>query len=384
MPSSFQLSHLTAGFTAVLVGYTSSVILVIQAATSSGATPDHIASWLLILGVALGVTTIGYSWYYKVPVLTAWSTPGAAMLITVAPDYSLQECIGAFILSGFFVLLTGLIKPINQLIDRIPAQVATAMLAAILLPFCLKAFAPLEHSPILFFSMFIAYLISKSVVPRYTMLILLLVSIANALYFYSFSFHTINFTVTKPSWVTPTFSSSSAINIALPLYIITMLSQNLPGIAMLNSYGYKIQTKSLFLGTGLANMMSAPFGGFSINLAAISAAICMNKDVDLDANQRYQATIWAGIFYLLAGCWASAVVSLFLILPTDIVQMLAGFALLGTLLMCLKTSFSKDKATEPALLTFLISLSGVTLFGINAPILGLLVGIALFKYQQKT
>lgn len=384
MSNSSHISYMTAGFTAVLIGYSSSVILIIQAATSSGASSDHIISWLLILGIVLGLTSIGYSMYYKVPVLTAWSTPGAAMLISIAPNYSIHECMGAYIVSGFLVLLTGLIKPINRYLNRLPPQIATAMLAAILLPFCLNAFTPLEQSPLLFFSMFTTYLISKYSFPKYTMVILLTVSIIYAFYLQSFDSQAIDLTVGKLIWTSPTFSFTSLINIAIPLYVITMLSQNLPGIAMLNSHGYKIRTETFFLGSGAANMIFAPFGAFSINLAAISAAICMSKDVDNDEKQRYRATIWAGIFYILAGIWAGGVVSLFLALPKELVQMLAGFALLGTLLMCLQTSFTKEQKTESALLTFLISLSGVTFMGVNSPILGLLAGITLFKYQQRS
>lgn len=379
----FQLSHLTAGFTAVLVGYTSSVVLVIQAATAAGSTPGHVTSWLLILGLTMGLTTIGFSWYFKLPILTAWSTPGAAMLITAAPDYTLQENIGAFIVSGVLIFLTGLIKPINRWLSNIPSQIATAMLAAILLPFCLKAFTPLGDSPLIFFSMLFAFLAGKFLAPKYTMLILLIIGIGNALYFYDFNAQSVDFTLSLPRWETPTFSLNAMLNIAFPLYIITMLSQNLPGIAMISSYGYKIKTAPLFLGTGFANMLSAPFGGFSANLAAISAAICMNEEVDRDASKRYKATIWAGIFYLIAGCWASTVVSLFLLLPTTIMQILAGLALFGTLLMCLKNSFASGKEVEPALLTFLITLSGVTFLGVNSPILGLIAGIGLFKVQKK-
>jgi benzoate membrane transport protein len=354
-----------------------------QAAEASGASPAHIASWLLALGLALGATSIGFSWLTKMPILTAWSTPGAAMLISVAPNYTMQESIGAFIISGALIFITGLVKPINHLLNRIPSQIATAMLAAILLPFCLRAFTQFENSPFLFLTMFISYLVGRLLAPRYTMLILLIVGIGHALFSYDLDYQSIDLTITMPVMETPSFSLGGLLNLALPLYLVTMLSQNLPGIAMLKSHGLKLNTAPLFFGTGVVNMIAAPFGGFSTNLAAITAAICMNDTVDKDPNQRYKAAIWAGLFYLIAGCWAGAVVSLFLLLPTSIIALLAGFALLGTLLMCLQTTFSNIGDNEPALVTFLVALSGVTYLGISAPILGLVAGIVLFALKNR-
>ncbi|WP_234399474.1 benzoate/H(+) symporter BenE family transporter, partial [Vibrio cholerae] len=169
----------------------------------------------------------------------------------------------------------------------------------------------------------------------------------------------------------------------LPLYLITMLSQNLPGIAMLKSYQYDAPIKPILVGTGLATLMSAPFGGFSVNLAAISAAICMNEDVDQDKAQRYRAVLWAGGFYLLAGIFAALVVNLFLALPKPISAMLAGLALLGTLMMCLQSAFKIDEYREPALLTFVITLSGATLFGMSATLIGLVIGLAYLRLTTR-
>lgn len=379
MKGLFNLSHLSAGFTTVLVGYTSSVVIVVQAATASGANPTQIESWLLTLGVVMGLTSLIYSWVYKTPILTAWSTPGAVMLAASAGQYSLPVVIGAFMFSGVLIALTGMIAPLTRALSKIPVPLGTAMLGAILLPFCTKAFAPLTNTPVLFFLPFASYLLAKHFVPRYTMLILLITSIGCAIALGSFADTNLSLSIATPLWVEPEFDWLALLNLALPLYLITMLSQNLPGIAMMKSYQYEAPIKPILLGTGLTNVLAAPFGGFSVNLAAISAAICMAEEVDSDKTQRYRAVLWAGAFYLLAGIFAAAVVNLFLALPQPISAMLAGLALLGTLMMCLHTAFKMDEYREPALFTFIITLSGATLFGMSATLIGIVVGLVYLR-----
>jgi benzoate membrane transport protein len=379
-----KLSHISAGFTAVLVGYTSSVIIIIQAATAAGATAAQIESWLLALGLSMGLSSIVASWFYKMPVLTAWSTPGAAMLVTAVNLYDLPVVIGAFVISGGLITLTGLIGPLSRMLGRIPPQLGTAMLGAILLPFCLKAFAPLQTNPIIFLSMFGCYLIAKRLIPQYTMLVLLIVGVICAFISGAFIGQKVDLVLAQPVWMTPEFDWQAMINLSIPLYVITMLSQNLPGIAMMKSHHYDVPVKPILIGTGLTNMAFAPFGGFSVNLAAISAAICMNSDVDSDKTQRYRAAIWAGVFYLIAGMWATTVVALFLALPSEISRILAGLALLGTLMMCLKTAFHDDQFRESALFTFLITLSGVSFLGVSSLLWGLLVGLVHIKLSRTT
>lgn len=382
MKKLFSLSHFTAGFTAVLVGYTSSVVIIIQAATTAGASPAQIESWLLVLGVSMGLTSAVYSWFYKTPILTAWSTPGAAMLVSSANQYELTVVIGAFVITGILIFLTGLVTPLSRALERIPPQLGTAMLAAILLPFCLKGFETISSTPILFLCMFVGFLLAKKHVPKYVMLVLFIIGVICTVILGSPALKTIELSVATPVWVMPKFDISSMLNIAIPLYLVTMLSQNLPGIAMMKSYQYKPPVKSILVGTGLTNILFAPLGGFSINLAAISAAICMTKDVDSDRSQRYRAAIWAGFFYVVAGVFATTVVALFLSLPQEVIQILAGFALLGTLLMSLQTAFKDEKYRESALFTFLITLSGINFLGVGSTLWGLLVGILYLRLMN--
>lgn len=380
-----NLSHLSAGFSAVVVGYTCSVAIIIQAATSAGATPAQICSWLLALGLAMGLTSICFSWFYKIPILTAWSTPGAAMLVGVVGQFKLPVIIGAFVISGALLMITGVITPLNRMLEKISPQLATAMLGAILLPFCMKAFGPAMTNPPIFFSMFISFLLAKHFIPRHSMTMLLIVGIMCAAVSGVFNGLRFEVSIAAPVWVSPEFDLSAMVNLSLPLYVITMISQNLPGIAMLKSYQYEPSVKRILLGTGLANVVFAPFGGFSVNLAAISAGICMNEEVDSDKAQRYCAAIWAGVFYLVAGFWATIVVTVFLSFPREVSQILAGLALLGTLLMCLKTAFADDGYRESALLTFLLTLSGISFLGIGSTLWGLLAGGVHYQMaKQKT
>ncbi|MFT6927046.1 MAG: benzoate membrane transport protein [Psychromonas sp.] len=384
LKKTFNISHLFSGFSAVLVGYSSSVFIIIQAATSAGASAAQIGSWLLTLGIATGLATILFSWFYKAPILTAWSTPGAVILVTGATQYGLAVVIGAFVVSAILIILTGLITPLSRMLERIPAQLATAMLGAILLPFCLKAFIPLMDNPLIFFSMFVSFFTGKRYFPRYSMVLLLTTGIICAIMTGAFTDQEIILSVAQPSWVTPEFDLRAMINLSIPLYVITMLSQNLPGIVMIRSYQYETPVKPLLIGTGLANLLAAPFGGFSVNLAAISAAICMNEEADPDKTVRYRAAIWAGIFYLIAGVFATTLVDIFLFLPAGITDILAGLALLGTLQMCLQTAFEKENFRESALLTFLLTMSGATLLGIGSTLWGLLAGLIHIQLTKNT
>ena len=383
MKPRFHLSHIAAGFSTVLVGYTSSIIIVIQAATAAGATAQDIESWLLTLGLIMGFGCLVFSWHYKRPILMAWSTPGAAMLAAAAAAYPLPVVLGACMVTGGLIALTALIRPLHHALNRVPAALSAAMLAAILLPFCLKAFVPWQEMPVVFLSMLVVYVLCKRFWPRYTMLWLLCAGVLLACLQAAFDVGGVSLALSQPVWTTPKWDWLAVVNLSVPLYVLTMLSQNLPGIAMLKNYGYEAPVKPVLLGTGLINVLAAPFGGFSINLAAISAAMCLNEQVDANPNERYKAALWAGVFYLMAGVWASAVVALFLALPKEISQILAGLALLGTLGMCLQNTFKAGSEQEAALLTFLITLSGITFLGISATLWGLLVGGVYLKYLVK-
>ncbi|MGY4043072.1 benzoate/H(+) symporter BenE family transporter [Aeromonas hydrophila] len=379
----FALPHLVAGFIAVMVGYTSSVILIIQAATAAGANAAQLASWLWTLGIGMGISCIGLSLYYRIPVLTAWSTPGAALLITSLGNFTLAEAIGAFVISSLLITLCGISGWFDRLMRHIPAQLAAAMLAGVLLKFGLDLFKVAPVDPMLLGSLLLAFLLGRHLWPRYTMVLVLATGILICLLRGQLQLDTIHWQLAGPVMTWPEFSLGALFGIALPLFIVTMTSQNMPGITILRAHGYQPATSSLITWTGLTGLLLAPFGGYAFNLAAITAAICMGKEVDPDANQRWPAAVWAGGFYLLTGCFGATVAALFTAFPATLVTCVAGLALLGTIGSSLHTALQHDDAREAALLTFIITASGISLLGIGAACWGLLVGIILYQVNQR-
>ncbi|AXV20810.1 MULTISPECIES: benzoate/H(+) symporter BenE family transporter [Aeromonas] len=377
----FALPHLVAGFIAVMVGYTSSVILIIQAATAAGADTAQIASWLWTLGIGMGVSCIGLSLYYRIPILTAWSTPGAALLITTLGNFTLAEAIGAFVISSLLITLCGISGWFNRLMKHIPAPLAAAMLAGVLLRFGLDLFKVAPQDPLLLGTLLLAFLLGRHLWPRYTMVLVLGVGMLICSVRGDLQMGTLHWQLASPVWTWPAFSLDALFGIALPLFIVTMTSQNMPGIAILRTHGYQPATSSLISWTGLTGLLLAPFGGYAFNLAAITATICMGKEVDPDTKRRWPAAVWAGCFYLVTGCFGSTVAALFSAFPAALVTCVAGLALLGTIGSSLHSALQQDEAREAALLTFIITASGISLLGIAAACWGLLIGLAIYQFQ---
>ena len=379
----FALPHLVAGFIAVMVGYTSSVILIIQAATAAGADATQLASWLWTLGIGMGISCIGLSFYYRIPVLTAWSTPGAALLITSLGNFTLAEAIGAFVISSLLITLCGISGWFDRLMRHIPAPLAAAMLAGVLLRFGLDLFKVAPQDPLLLGILLLAFLLGRHLWPRYTMVLVLAMGITLCALRGDLQLDTLHWQLASPVWTWPSFSFDALFGIALPLFIVTMTSQNMPGITILRAHGYQPATSSLIGWTGLIGLLLAPFGGYAFNLAAITAAICMGKDVDPDAHRRWPAAVWAGGFYLLTGCFGASVATLFTAFPATLITCVAGLALLGTIGSSLHTALQQDEAREAALLTFIITASGISLLGVGAACWGLLVGVILHQVNQR-
>lgn len=367
-------SAMSAGLVAVIVGYTSSVAIVFQAAAAAGATPAQVSSWLLALGVGLAATCIGFSLYYRLPILTAWSTPGAAFLATSLLGTSMPEAMGAFIFSAALITLAGITGFFEKTMRYIPRALASAMLAGILLHFGINIFVAMQHQVSLVIVMLLSYLLVKRLLPRYVILIILLLGICIVGMQGQLHFRQLHLAMSVPVFTMPVFSLSALISIGIPLFIITMTSQNVPGIATIQASGYQPPISSIISWTGVTNMLLAPFGGFSINLAAITAAICLSKEADIDPGRRYRAVVFAGLFYLIAGLFGATVVALFFALPSDLILSLAGLALLTTIANSLKQAMEDDSQREPALITFLVAASGITLAGVGAACWGLVAG----------
>lgn len=370
----FSLSHLSAGFMAVLVGYTSSVVIIFQAAAAAGANAEQTASWLWALGLGMGITCIGLSLHYRIPVLTAWSTPGAALMVTSLAGVGLNEAIGAFLFSSALMVLLALSGGVDKLLRVLPKPLAAAMLAGVLLRFGMNLFTPLPTAPWLIIGMLLLFLLAKRLIPRLTMVVVLIGGTLLAWVLTPFDLSKVAFSLTTPVWITPAFSWHSLIGVGIPLFVVTMASQNLPGMAVLHAHGYTPNASPLIGWTGLTGLLLAPFGGYAYNLAAITAAICMGKEVDEDPAKRWPAAVCAGGFYLLSGLCAASVVSLFAALPGALVAAIAGLALLGTIGSSLHAALSDDASRDSAIVTFLITASGLSWLGIGSAFWGIVIG----------
>ena len=371
-----SISHISSGFIAVLVGYTSSAAIVFQAAHTVGASPAEISSWLWALGIGMGATCIGLSLYFKSPILTAWSTPGAALLITGLAGLPLSEAIGIFLFNSLLITIAGFSGWFERLMRHVPKSLAAAMLAGVLLRFGLDVFVVLPTQGVLVGLMLVCYLLGRRFFPLYavptTFLIGLLVASTQGL----LVFESIRVEFAQPVLMPPTFVLSSLIGVGLPLFVVSMASQNVPGLAVLRANGYNTPASPLVGWTGFTGLLLAPFGGFSFNLAAITAAICISKDSDPDPKRRYLATVWAGIFYLLTGIFGATVVNIFAAFPSALIIGIAGLALLGTIGNGLVVALQDEKERDAALITFLVTASGLALFGIGSGFWGILFGMA--------
>ena len=379
-----SLSAIAAGFVTVLVGFASSAVIVFQAAQSLGASPEEISSWMWALGLGMGLTCIGLSLRYRMPVVTAWSTPGAAMLIGSVAGLPLSDAIGAFLMSALLIAASGFSGLFERMISRIPASLASGMLAGVLLRFGIDAFAAMETQLGMVLTMFAVYLLARRLLPRYAVILTLLVGIAVAAGLGLLRVDGLSLQLAKPVFTTPTFSLAAIVGIALPLFIVTMASQNVPGVAVIRASGYAIPISPVVGWTGLVNLLLAPFGAFALNLAAITAAICMGREAHEDAARRYVAAIAAGVFYVVVGLFGATVAALFAAFPKELILAIAGIALLGTIGNSLAAALRDEAEREPALVTFLVTASGLSLAGIGSAFWGLLAGVVTLLVLRRT
>lgn len=371
---SIPLPTVLSGFVAVLVGYASSAAIIWQAALAAGATTGQIAGWMTALGLAMGVSTLALTLWYRAPVLTAWSTPGAALLVTGLQGVSIQDAIGVFIVANALIVLCGITGLFARLMKIIPHSLASAMLAGILLRFGLQAFNSLNSELILCGSMLLAWLVLKVIAPRNAVIAAMLVGIAIALVKGDIVTDGVNLSPVLPAFIAPHFSLAHSISIALPLFLVTMASQNAPGIATMKASGYSLPVSPLIVFTGLLALLFSPFGVYSICIAAITAAICQSPEAHPDVNRRWLAAAAAGVFYILAGVFGGSVTGLMAALPVSWIQMLAGLALLGTISGSLFQALHNEAERDAAIVTFLVTASGLTVFGVGSAFWGLVVG----------
>ncbi|PKI01372.1 benzoate/H(+) symporter BenE family transporter [Glaciecola sp. 33A] len=379
----WSVSATVSGFIAVLIGFASAMAIVLQAGQAAGASPQILESWIWALGIGMGVGCIGLSAYYKRPIIIVWSTPGAALLATSLMGATIEQATGIFIFVAILSIVVGVTGAFQKLTSYIPLPIASALLAGVLFQFGLQIFTSFALNPLLVGIMLGIYLLTKRVLPRYAIVCVFLVGIIITTFQGQLATENLAFQLTTPIWVTPEFDINLLIGIGIPLFIVTMTSQNLPGIAVLKTSGYEKQSISPILTVvGGINLVLAPFGGFTFNLAAITAAICTSDEAHPDKNKRYIAGIAAGIFNIIAGLLGAAVVALFASFPITFISALAGIALLGTIANSLNTAFVEPVYREAALVTFLVSASGISFFEIAASFWGVVFGLIVFAFRR--
>ncbi|MCC2624155.1 MAG: ydcO [Burkholderiales bacterium] len=378
MRNLFYLPNITAGLVSVIIGVTSSVAIIFQAAAAAGASPAEISSWLLALGLGMGIGCISLSLCYKIPIVIAWSTPGAALLVTSLAGVPMPEVIGSFIVSAILVILAGSTGLFEKVMNYIPRALASGMLAGILLQFGTNVFVAMKSQFLLGFLMFIVYLIGKRLFPRYVIILVLIFGIMIAKVGGLLHLQHLHIALSKPVWIWPKFSFSTIMSISLPLFIVSMTSQNIPGVAMIKSAGYTPKVSPIISITGVINLILAPFGGYTFNLAAITAAICLNEEADHNPAKRYKAAVYAGVFYLIVGLFGATIVSLFMALPSELVLVVAGLALFSTIGLSLKSAMENEAHRESALITMLITASGISFLGVGSAFWGLIAGVLSF------
>ncbi|MCJ8169399.1 benzoate/H(+) symporter BenE family transporter [Atopomonas sediminilitoris] len=377
------LAPLLAGFVTVLVGYTSSAAVVFEAARALGANSAQIASWLLALGVGMGVGALYLSIKYRAPINVAWSTPGAALLIAAAGDVSLAQATGAFLFSALLIWLCGVTGVFARLLEVIPQSLGAALLAGILLQFTLHAFELLPQAWTLLLPMLAVYLLMRRLQPRYAVVFSFAVGVLLSASQGTLRSELLSIQLATPVWVTPEFAWPVLLGVGLPLFLVTMASQNLPGVAALRGGGYPVPVSSLISTTGGLNLLLAPFGAFSLNLSAITAALCISPDAHPDPRKRYLASSFAGVLYLLLGVLGASVGALFMAFPRELVLGIAGIALLGSVGNGLHQALVDERQREPALLTFVVTASGVSLWGIGAAFWGIVLGALALLIQRR-
>ena len=369
-----SLPAIAAGFVTVLVGFASSAVIVFEAARHLGADQAEIASWMWALGIGMGVTCIGLSLRYRVPVVTAWSTPGAAMLIGNAAGVPLREAIGAFVVAAVLGAVAGFTGLFERAIRRIPLSLASGMLAGMLLRFGLDLFVAMQSQAAMALSMLATYLIGRRWFARYAVIATLLVGIAIAAGGGLMHWNAVRLELARPVLMVPGLSWAALFGLAIPLFVVTMASQNVPGVAVMRASGYTVPISPTIGWIGVVNTVLAPFGGYALNLAAITAAICMGREAHEDPARRYPAAVAAGVFYIVIGLFGATVAAVFAAFPRELVMAIAGIALLGTIGNSLAAALREEPEREAALITFLVTASGLTLGGIGASFWGLLAG----------
>lgn len=375
LKNDWSISATVAGFLAVLISYSGPLIIFFQAAQRAHVSIDMMVSWIWGISIGAAVSGIYLSIKYKTPVITAWSAPGTALLVTLFPNVSLNEAVAAYITSAIIIFLIGITGYFDKLLKWIPQDVAAGMMAGILFQFGISLFTASDSMPFIVFSMLIVFLIAKRLMPRYTMIWVLAAGVLLSLILGKMNPVDVSFSLAIPQWISPEWTWNSTLNLAVPLILVSLTGQFLPGMAIMKLSGYDTPAKPIITATSIASLAVACVGGITIVLASITAALCMGKDAHELKEKRYIAGIANGIFYILGGLFAGSIVMLFSLLPKELVAALAGLALLGAIATNISVAMKNDNQRDAALITFLATASGMHFLGLSSVFWGICIGV---------
>ena len=367
-----------AGLISVIVNYGGTFILVFQAAKVAGLSPELTASWVWSVSMGVGITGLVLSWVSREPIITAWSTPAAAFLVVALSTTPYAEAVGAYMISAAAFVLLGLSGCFEKVIRLIPSGVAAGLLAGILLQFGIGAFGGLSVDPLLAGVLIGAYLILKRFSARYAVVGILALGLALLLAGGRVDLSGLSLQLASPVFTMPGFSLNALLSVALPLFLITLTGQYMPGMLVLRNDGFSTSANPIVTLTGFGSLLMAPFGSHAFNIAAITAAICTGKEAHEEPSKRWIAGVAAGVFYMLVGIFGVTLAAVFMAFPATFITTLAGLALLGTIGASLAGAMADTKSREASLVTFLAAAANITLFGIGGAFWGLVIG--LFAY----
>lgn len=379
----WSLSATVAGFLAVLISYAGPLIIFFQAAQAAQVSETMMASWIWGVSIGAAVSGIYLSIKYKTPIITAWSAPGTALLVTVFPNMSINEAIAAYIVSAIVIFLVGATGSFDKILRWIPNGIAAGMMAGILFQFGLELFVATNTMPFIVFSMLGCYLVARRFSPRYTIIWVLLCGVILSVLLGKMNPVDIDLAITIPTVIWPEWTWNAVFNLAIPLILVSLTGQFLPGMAILNLNGYDTPAKPILSITSLASLAVACVGGITIVLAAITAALCTGKDAHELKEKRYIAGVANGIFYLLGGLLAGSIVMVFSLLPKELVAALAGLALIGAISTNITIAMKDDSQRDAALITFLATASGMSFLGLSSVFWGILIGMIAYYVLSK-
>jgi len=373
-----SLSAAVAGFLAVLVSYAGPLAIFFQAGASAGISTEMMTSWVWAISMGAAISGIILSIWLKAPVVTAWSAPGTALLVTVFPELSLNEAIGAYITAAIIIFLIGVSGTFDAFVRAIPKGIAAGMMAGILFQFGVGAFSAIETTPALAIGMLISYVVFRRLFPKYTLILLPIAGVVLAVVLEGASLSGVRWSIAVPQFIQPVWTLGSTLSLAIPLVLVSLTGQFLPGMAILQGAGYPVKAQPIIGVTSLVSLPMAFFGGITTVVAAITAAICTGKDAHEDPSRRYIAGVFNGVFYLVGGLFAGTIVSLFTSLPGAFVAVLAGLALLGAIAGNLFSALEEASHREASLITFIVTASGVSLFELSSAFWGVVIGYVCY------